>query len=614
MSAKDNPVVVNEPPDDGVEIGESPDGDRLSGGQARWLLTNRRKVLVGLGTLGTIAAIAEAELGGSSGGNLYGGTMALDKVYKVGERTYMGPDSMKDGVISEIPDSEGWKYEAPDTEVEYWLDDNAWQGPLGLGSSSKSAGPVYTDNVSITNHGKHADVIVRRDGDTSTVIDGDTNEVLDSGPVNDLVTFLQPVVDEYEGAGSRLHIHYASGQHRFSDTLTYKSSQLLVTGAGRNNTQVVADGDLSGDLWLVDGGGFIYDFRDLKMVGRRSSGVTATGIHAISGAEFIFHNFEARSFAQKNIFIDVDSGAWNGFYDVWSLDAGDVGIDLQGQQSTGLAEIAMEGCKIKNEDGGNHALRADEVRWLNIDGGHIAGEDAVELGRVLRGRISDVQFHSLSGQFAIHAAGSANGICERVQITDNYIESGPTYGVLLEPDCNRINIEDNRFWAAGSESSMVPVGNPENDGNGVIRGNTPEIQLDVNDLYDIPGNSAYHDGTGSLSEGFAYRDASEWKSLGDLIEHQTGAKRIETGSVNHSDPGTAADGTWETSSDDTQSVTFSQEFSSTPEVWLQVEGATDGGQPRVSNLTTTGFDSIWYWYRSDASTGTNIRWIAIGED
>lgn len=146
MSSPGDSVVVSEPPDDDVEIGESPDGSRLSGDEARHLLTNRRSVLVALGSLATIAAIAEADPGGGDG-TLYGGTMALDNAYKVGARTYMGPDSVKDSVISEIPDEEGWRYEATDTNVQYWLDDNTWVGPQGLGSESKSAGPVYTERV-----------------------------------------------------------------------------------------------------------------------------------------------------------------------------------------------------------------------------------------------------------------------------------------------------------------------------------------------------------------------------------------------------------------------------------------------------------------------------------
>lgn len=150
MSTTDDPVVENEPPDDDVAIGESPDGDRLGGDQARWLLTNRRKVLIGLGALGSVAAIAEADLGGSGDGNLYGGTMALDKAYKIGPRTYMGPDSVKSNVLSEIDDDEGWRYEATDTQVKYYLDDGAWQGPEGLGSSSTPAGPVHTERANIT--------------------------------------------------------------------------------------------------------------------------------------------------------------------------------------------------------------------------------------------------------------------------------------------------------------------------------------------------------------------------------------------------------------------------------------------------------------------------------
>lgn len=147
-----DPLVVDDPPSDDVAIGESPDGDRLEGDRARWLLLKRRDVLVGLGALGAIAAIAEGDLGGSSGsgGTLYGGTMALDKAYKIGPRTYMGPDSAKSNVLSSIDDSEGWLYEATDTNVEYYLDNDAWQ-LRSIGSSSKPVPAVTTEQVDITN-------------------------------------------------------------------------------------------------------------------------------------------------------------------------------------------------------------------------------------------------------------------------------------------------------------------------------------------------------------------------------------------------------------------------------------------------------------------------------
>lgn len=88
---------------------------------------------------------------------------------------------------------------------------------------------------------------------------------------------------------------------------------------------------------------------------------------------------------------------------------------------------------------------------------------------------------------------------------------------------------------------------------------------------------------------------------------------VQTGSFSHDDPGTAADGTWDSWTTDQQTVSFDTEFGETPTVVASLE-ATKGAQVEVRNVSTTGFRSDLIWYRSDASTGRTVYWVAVGQE
>lgn len=87
-------------------------------------------------------------------------------------------------------------------------------------------------------------------------------------------------------------------------------------------------------------------------------------------------------------------------------------------------------------------------------------------------------------------------------------------------------------------------------------------------------------------------------------------KGIEAGTVSHGDPGSASDGTWDTSNQNTQSVSFAQSFSTTPKVAISANTGTYGVVYRY-NVSTTGFSSSWRIFRSDASASTDADWVAV---
>jgi hypothetical protein len=109
----------------------------------------------------------------------------------------------------------------------------------------------------------------------------------------------------------------------------------------------------------------------------------------------------------------------------------------------------------------------------------------------------------------------------------------------------------------------------------------------------------------------AIRDDGTSTTITDNKGHRV--RLIQSGVVNHADPGTPADGTWDSWTTDTQSVTFDTTFGAKPTVITSMQLAK-GAQCEVNNVSTTGFDSSLVWYRSNASTGRNVFWIAVGQE
>lgn len=88
--------------------------------------------------------------------------------------------------------------------------------------------------------------------------------------------------------------------------------------------------------------------------------------------------------------------------------------------------------------------------------------------------------------------------------------------------------------------------------------------------------------------------------------------REEHGSLSFPDPGNAADGTWNTSTLSSDSVTFGTAFGSNPVVVL---GDDDiDGQVLRFNISTTGFDAQYNNYVSSNSTDAAGDWLAVGSE
>lgn len=101
-------------------------------------------------------------------------------------------------------------------------------------------------------------------------------------------------------------------------------------------------------------------------------------------------------------------------------------------------------------------------------------------------------------------------------------------------------------------------------------------------------------------------------TISNILESDAADIVVRRGSVSHSDPGTASDGTVETFANDSQSVTFATAFSSAPIVIISRENTWTGAMVRPVSVTTTGFDSNLENMRSGFSSTATARWVAIG--
>lgn len=158
---------------------------------------------------------------------------------------------------------------------------------------------------------------------------------------------------------------------------------------------------------------------------------------------------------------------------------------------------------------------------------------------------------------------------------------------------------------ASTSDSDVDIGSPNNRHDIFADG------VDANTFGDVNANS--------VSAGSASIDAGGLDygshTVGAILEAQASGTREEHGTVSHADPGTASDGTWDTRAVDSTAVAFATAFAATPQLYSQA-GDSDNyrGVSGYQNPSTTGFDSMWFNYRSDVSSGTNASWLAIGDE
>ena len=76
----------------------------------------------------------------------------------------------------------------------------------------------------------------------------------------------------------------------------------------------------------------------------------------------------------------------------------------------------------------------------------------------------------------------------------------------------------------------------------------------------------------------------------------------------------ATDNTWDTNNLVRNSISFSQQFGSTPSVNATANATGVGrGLTAVSNISTTGFDLDVRYFSTTAGAEVNFSWIAVGD-
>ncbi|MDJ1434161.1 M14 family zinc carboxypeptidase [Halostagnicola sp. A-GB9-2] len=87
---------------------------------------------------------------------------------------------------------------------------------------------------------------------------------------------------------------------------------------------------------------------------------------------------------------------------------------------------------------------------------------------------------------------------------------------------------------------------------------------------------------------------------------------VEYGTVEHADPGSASDDTWDTVEADSATVAFDWGFEEPPAVVIEPTEETSVGLHRAINVSATGFETRWMVYGTE-STAVDGHWAAFGE-
>jgi len=132
--------------------------------ESRWdrPTVSRRSVLATFGAISGIAGLAAGQNGGQQ--RLEAGSMSLSNATRIaGTDIWIGPDSGK----ANVDPSEGRKYEAVDSQVDYYGDGSSWN-KMGIGSSQEPVPSVNTDDASFKGEPWHDVTRYGAVGDGST--------------------------------------------------------------------------------------------------------------------------------------------------------------------------------------------------------------------------------------------------------------------------------------------------------------------------------------------------------------------------------------------------------------------------------------------------------------
>lgn len=97
------------------------------------------------------------------------------------------------------------------------------------------------------------------------------------------------------------------------------------------------------------------------------------------------------------------------------------------------------------------------------------------------------------------------------------------------------------------------------------------------------------------------------------VKGESNNVREEHGTVSHADPGAASDGSWDSSTVDSQAISYATAFSAAPVVTTSIQ-STSVGMPNAKNISTTGHDQVLRNFRTASVSGVVTRWTAVGDD
>lgn len=329
---------------------------------------SRRNFLKATGSLAAVVGIASGQLDSSSQGNLTGGAAMLEEAYQVGPRQWIGPDNAKANVEAKT----GRKYEAVDTEVEYYGEGGNWQGPLGIGSETKSVPAVHAEELNSIRYLSPSDSTA----DFQTAIDA---------------------VSDTDSPGTGQKLYVLRGHDYFGGTIKLNDGTRLVGEGMRGTVLGLADG---ADANLIgytaddatDDRDFFAGLHDLKLDGNKANNVSGHGvyiagpnsqepndwhmervfIHQFAGdgfhADFSwgYHIDHVLSETCDGYGILISGGAQNYLSDIFTAYHSDTGLRFKAQRST-LSAINSRGNGTHGFSIGNQSNRVSDIQAVNND-------------------------------------------------------------------------------------------------------------------------------------------------------------------------------------------------------------------------------------------------------
>lgn len=286
---------------------------------------------------------------------------------------------------------------------------------------------VSTEEVSVTDGwAMGADWIIAPYDNRYIAVDGSTGKVEYRSSGTSASGVLQSAIDAQNGEAS--HIHFANGRRDdpkaffFDTTVTWDLSSALISGEGKNKSQLVLDDGANTDMWEFDPSGSapIYELSYLKFGGNRANNTSGTGIINRTANEILPAHCEFRDWPNFGInFFPEITMDYNKFIDCWFLQNGNGGINI-GTNGGSVKELDLIGCTLVGESPTNEVLGHPALNVgdsasatnINITGGTLKGSDVIRIGDGAFFSMTGVQGKELMGRWAIQVAKGTGSVSE----------------------------------------------------------------------------------------------------------------------------------------------------------------------------------------------------------